>query len=133
MPEIYADWKSLKPLTSLVPFGTKCVVIGNTNCHGFKKGQIVTRSDYAESGNNTDVYSDANDYWWIKLSEIALLPADYQAEPKVEQTAPAKQKRRIVQICSSVNAVLALCDNSELWSYSLVVGDWQRIPPIPQD
>lgn len=133
MPEIYADWKSLEPLTAPVPVGTKCVVIGNSNNHRFACGQIVYRSDYDEPLKKAYKYSDGDDYWWLLLVDVALLPADYQAAPKAEQTAPARQTRRIVQICSSVNAVLALCDNSELWSYSLVVGDWQRIPPIQQD
>lgn len=133
MPEIYADWKSLKPLTAPVPVGTKCVVIGNTNCHGFKKGQIVTRSDAAESGNNTDVYSDANDYWWIKLSELALLPADYQAEPQEEPTAEQKPERKIVQIATLLDGIVCLCNDGTVLTRFPSDNKWHKLPPIPQD
>ena len=40
MPKIYADWKSLKPLTYPVPVGTLCVVV-NGYCHTFEMGSIV--------------------------------------------------------------------------------------------
>ena len=41
MPEIYADWKSLKPLTDPVPVGTKCVVVDRWHEDKFKIGEIV--------------------------------------------------------------------------------------------
>lgn len=130
MPEIYADWKSLKPLTAPVPVGAKCVVIGNANCHGFKKGQIVTRTNDCESRILADTYSDDGNYWWITLLDIAILPADYKAEPKAE---PAKPERKVVQIAANPLGVVALCSDVAIWGYSNVCGDWNKLPPIPQD
>ena len=137
MPEIYADWKSLKPLTESVPVGTKCVVIGNTNCHGFKKGQIVTRTNDCESKIRSDTYSDGNDYWWLLLVDVALLPADYQAATKAEPAkAERKEKRHIVAIQVDGHHVIhAVCNDGSMWTKYPGFSTWERsnIPPIPQD
>ena len=127
MPEIYTNWKSLQPLTERVPVGTKCVVIGNSNNHRFSCGQIVYRSDYDEPFKNADTYSDGGDYWWLRLVDVAMLPADYQAEPK------RKPERNVVQISAHPLGVVAICSDGVIWGYSNVCGDWNKLPPIPQD
>lgn len=132
MPEIYADWKSLKPLTDSVPVGTKCVVIGKRHAHGFMIGQIVARSDSGESTSTLETYSDGKDYWWLSKYELALLPADYQAAHTAE---PAKVERKIVHgFCDNLGNVHAVCDDGSIWWIGTGLNQsWTKLPPIPQD
>ena len=139
MPEIYADWKSLKPLTNPVPVWTKCVVIGNTNNHRFECGQIVYRTD-DEPFKKAYAYSDGDDYWWLLLVDVALLPADYHAAPTAEQKperkAERKEKRHIVAIQVDGHHVIhAVCNDGSMWTKYPGFSTWERsnIPPIPQD
>ena len=76
MPEIYADWKSLEPLTVRVPAGTKCVVVGRDEQDRFVLGEVVTveDSDSCPYCSNTDGVCEV-----MRVIELALLPDDYQA------------------------------------------------------
>ena len=62
MPEIYADWKSLQPLTEPVPVGTKCVVIAKNKIDKLELGEIVTtfvNQSIAPWCRNSDMVHDA--------------------------------------------------------------------------
>ena len=127
MPEIYADWKSLEPLVGPVPVGTKCVVIRRITGDKFQNGEIVTTIDGLDAPNckNSDGIFD-----FLRISRLALLPADYQAEPKAE---PAKPERKVVQIAINGTSFIALCDDGTAWALYGNPETWRKLPPIPQD
>ena len=127
MPEIYADWKSLQPLTEPVAVGTRCVVITQCKHDKLALGEIVTTfgsKSVAPWCENSDMVRDA-----LGISQLALLPADYQAE----QPAPTKPERKVVQIAAHSLGLVSLCSDGEIWVYSSICGDWNKLPPIPQD
>lgn len=129
MPEIYADWKSLQPLTAPVPVGTMCVVISQES-HAFSHGTIVVTKhrSTAPACDNGELLQ------FVPIYQLALLPADYQAEPEqAEQPAPTKPERKVVQIAANDLGFAALCSDGAIWLYSSVCGDWTKLPPIPQD
>lgn len=129
MPEIYADWKSLQPLTEPVPVGTRCVVIKQKS-HAFSPGAIVV----TQHRSTTPACDNGDLIQFIPVDELALLPADYQEEPELaEQPAPTKPERKVVQITANNLGIAALCSDGAIWLYSSVCGDWTKLPPIPQD
>lgn len=130
MPEIYADWKLLEPLTELVPAGTKCVVIRRITGDKFQNGEIVTTIDGLDAPNckNSDGIFD-----FLRISRLALLPADYQAEPKAEQPAPAKPERKVVQIATLLDGIVCLCNDGTVLTRFPSDNKWSKLPPIPQD
>ena len=127
MPEIYADWKSLEPLTKRVPAGTRCVVIDHLVEDEFELGEIVTTIDSLNVPNckNSDGIVD-----FYGISRLALRPADYQAEPKAE---PAKAERKVVQIAVNGTSFIALCDDGTAWALYGNPETWHKLPRIPQD
>lgn len=149
MPEIYADWKSLEPLNKRVPTGTKCVVIDREEQDKFVLGEVVTveDSDACPYCSNTDGVCDV-----MRVIELALLPSDYQAEPKGEQPAPTKQERKVVHTsCTSrvriqyaedpngnrfyevALEIVATCDDGSVYIIDDDARTWHKLPPIPQD
>ena len=131
MPEIYADWKSLQPLTEPVPVGTKCVVIAKNKIDNLELGEIVTtfgNQSIAPWCRNSDMVHDA-----LGINQLAILPADHKAEQNPEPTAEQKPERKIVQIAADPLGIVALCSDGVIWVYSNVCGDWTKLPPIPQD
>lgn len=127
MTEIYAEWKSLQPLTAPVPVGTRCVVIAKNKIDKLELGEIVTtfgNQSIAPWCRNSDMVHDA-----LGINQLATLPADHKAE----QPAPTKPERKVVQIAANPLGVVALCSDGVIWVYSNVCGDWNKLPPIPQD
>ena len=125
MPETYADWKSLKPLTAPVPVGTRCVVIAKNKIDKLELGEIVTtfgNQSIAPWCRNSDMVHDA-----LGINQLAILPADYQAEPTVEQ----KPERKIVKTTFVSGCIMALCNDGTTWI--IYDGQWHKLPPIPQD
>ena len=127
MPEIYADWKSLKPLTEPVAVGTRCVVIAQCKHDKLALGEIVTTfgsKSIAPWCENSDMVRDA-----LGISQLALLPADYQAE----QPAPTKPERKVVQIAPLVDGIVCLCNDGTILTKFPCDKAWNKLPPIPQD
>lgn len=126
MPEIYADWKSLEPLTKRIPAGTKCVVIDREEQDKFVLGEVVTveDTDACPYCSNMDGVCEV-----MRVIELALLPADYQAE----QPAPTKPERKVIQITGSETNVFALCSDGTIWTTYPCSETWAKLPSIPQD
>ena len=131
MPEIYADWKSLQPLTAPVPVGTKCVVI-RQEIHAFSPGAIVV----TKHRSRTPACGNGDLLQFVPIYELALLPADYQATPELaEQPAPTKPERKVVHgFCDTEGYVHAVCDDGSMWYLGRDQEPvWRKLPPIPQD
>ena len=129
MPEIYADWKSLQPLTEPVPVGTKCVVIAKNKIDKLELGEIVTtfgNQSIAPWCRNSDMVHDA-----LGINQLAILPADHKAE----QPAPTKPERKVVHGFSDAEGyVHAVCDDGSMWYLGRNQEPvWRKLPPIPQD